>query len=279
MRIGLIINDKKEEAIACAKEIIDELIPVGASITVNEKFSETLSNVDFSVNDKAVISSTDVTITIGGDGTIIHAAKYAAKFEKPLIGVNLGRVGFVAGLERNEISELKSIVKGNYKIKKRMMLDCEFSGKTYVIVNEVTIQRDNYASIIDLEVDINNEKIISYRADGMIFSTPTGSTAYSFSADGPVIDPDMECVLLNPLCPHALSSRKIVFSGDSVIKVRILPRDNEKAFLILDGENFKKLSSDETITIKKSPYYLQLIVLKEKNFYNVLNEKLKEDVN
>ena len=228
-----------------------------------------------------VIRACDIAVTVGGDGTIIHNAKFAALYQKPLLGVNLGRIGFVANIEPDELDELKRLLSGDYHIQRRMLLEINKTrgedSVTYTAVNEAVIHRDSLSSMVDISVGISGERIITYRADGMLFATPTGSTAYSFSAGGPVIEPDMRCILLTPVCPHALSSRQVVFGENAVLTARVQQRYDHKCYMTVDGQNYVRISSEDTVTVKKSALELQLIILKEKNFYTLLNEKLKEN--
>ncbi len=286
MKIGLIVNTDKSQAIVCAGQIASLMLENDAELLLNISTKELLSikeneaYLNYFDSDEEVIKHSDATVTVGGDGTIIHNAKFAATYKKPLIGVNMGRIGFVAGLEYYEIKELKKLLSGEYKIQRRMLLDVELrrgdSVQKFLAVNEAAITRDVLKPIIDISVYLNDERIISYRADGMIFATPTGSTAYSFSCGGPVIEPDMECILLNPICPHALSSRQVVFRDDSVIKATVDNADVSKSYLVVDGQTNVQIQKGDVITITKADEYLELIILKEKNFYTLLNEKLKE---
>lgn len=285
MKIGLIINTDKSEALSCGKQIMSLLLDGGAQLCVHNSVSELLSaSEDVRITScssfEEIIASSDMAVTVGGDGTIIHNAKYAARYHKPLIGVNLGRIGFVAGIERDEIMELKKLISGDYKLQRRMLLSITHThdgvSDEYLTVNEGAISRDALSSIVDISVSLDGERIITYRADGMIFATPTGSTAYSFSAGGPVLEPDMSCILLTPVCPHALSSRQAVFSSDSVLTTTVDTSDGRVCYLTIDGQQSIKLNASDVITIRKSEDYLDLIVLKEKNFYTLLNEKLKE---
>lgn len=282
MTIGLIVNLDKSDAVKCAVKIAELFCEIGEKVCTNIKLKSSIPNaVLYFDDDESVVRYCDIAVTVGGDGTIIHTAKHAARLHKPLIGVNLGRIGFVAGLERDEISQLKKLVTGEYKTQNRMLLSVkvEHSDKKadeFIAVNEAAISRDTLSSIIDISVSLNHERIITCRADGMIFATPTGSTAYSFSAGGPVLEPDMRCILLTPVCPHALSSRQVVFSDDSVLTANVSSLSNSQCYLTVDGQTSVRLSSNDVVTITKSPLEVELIVLKEKNFYTLLNEKLKE---
>lgn len=282
MQIGLIIKKENKDIIECVKQIIELFTKNNVTVLVNSSYEHYFTKVEYIDTDKNIVNNSDVVVTVGGDGTIIYAGKYAAKANKPLIGVNMGRVGFVANLEKSDIELLKNIIDGNYETEKRMLIDCtinsqDFGKKTYVIVNELSLQRDLFSSMVELDIEVNKEKIISYRSDGMIFATATGSTAYSFSAGGPVLEPTMECILLNPICPHTLSTRPVVFSPNSILKAKLSKKNRANCFLSVDGKNVRQIQKEDEIEIKKSNLQLNLIVLKKKNFYTLLNEKLKED--
>lgn len=287
MKIGLIVNIVKKQAVICAEQISKLLLLNNAEILLNNSVKEIIELPDYSKgvyyidSDEEIVKQSDITVTVGGDGTIIHNAKYAAMYKKPLIGVNMGRIGFVAGLEYYEISELKKLISNEYKTQRRMLLDVVLERENgereqFLAINEAAVTRDILKPIIDISVSLNNERIITYRADGMIFATPTGSTAYSFSSGGPVVEPDMECILLTPICPHALSSRQVVFKYDCVLTASIDSCDEINGYLVIDGQTNVALKKGDKVTIRKSDLHLDLIILKEKNFYTLLNEKLKE---
>lgn len=278
MKIGLLVNQDKKRALEVADRITQILNDGGAEVISSAACP--IQNTTILDTAEDVIRACDIAVTVGGDGTIIHNAKFAALYNKPLLGVNLGRIGFVANIEPDELDELKKLFSGDYRLQPRMLLEITKTrgddSLTYTAVNEAVIHRDSLSSMVDISVDIGGERIIGYRADGMLFATPTGSTAYSFSVGGPVIEPDMRCILLTPVCPHALSSRQVVFGADAVLTARVHQRSHNKCYMTVDGQNYLTISSEDTITVKRSPLELQLIILKEKNFYTLLNEKLKE---
>ncbi|MBQ3286191.1 MAG: NAD(+)/NADH kinase [Ruminococcus sp.] len=278
MKISLIVNKDKARALEVADSVVKELAPLGVELLSCEDCPVENTTVKATAED--AIRSCDIAVTIGGDGTIIHNAKYAAAYDKPLLGINLGRVGFVANIEPDETRELKKLVTGEYRIQKRMLLEIvvEQNGvqRRFTAVNEAVLQRDTRSNMVDMSVALHGERIISYRADGMLFSTPTGSTAYSFSAGGPVIEPDMRCILLTPICPQALSSRQAVFGEDAVLSAKVYPTSGLSCYMTVDGQYHIPILSDDSVTVRKSPKELQLIIIKEKNFYTLLNEKLKE---
>jgi NAD+ kinase len=233
----------------------------------------------FDTIDELMISC-DIAITVGGDGTIIHAAKHSAKADKPLIGVNVGRLGFAADVEPEEISSLVRILDGDYHTENRILLDVEVIkngiSKHFLAVNDAIIARGQLSKIIDLHLSLNGEQIAKYRADGLLFATPTGSTAYSLSAGGPILAPQMDCILMTPVCPHSLFSRSVLFSGDSALSVEVNSPSECCCVLTIDGEKNVDILAEDRVIIRRSEVNLRLASLNKRNFYKRLNEKLKE---
>lgn len=286
MKLALVVNDKKIEAVKCAARIIkmfsDDGVEVGM-IRQNVKTMESIdpqlaASVECFENHSLLAGWCDFAVTVGGDGTIIHMAKHAALAGKPIVGVNVGRVGFAAELETYEISELKKIIVSDYNTEKRMLLDvCVKKGdreKTFIAVNDAVISREGLSRIIDMEVSLNGENFCCYRGDGVLFSTPTGSTAYSLSAGGPIVDPNMSCLIMTPLCPYSLFSRSVVLSDKAQLSIKVHSPDNSTGFLTIDGQESEEILDDDIITVKCSSVYLSMIHLKDKNFYRLLKEKL-----
>lgn len=268
MKIALIVNKDKEKAILIAEKISALLTESGAEILTDKPHDE-------------LFRDCDAAITVGGDGTIIHSAKHASKYSKPMIGVNVGRLGFAAEVEPDNIADLKRILTNDYEIQNRMLLDVTVrhnDGQTeeFLAVNDATLARGQLSRIIDISVSLDDSPISTYRADGILFSTPTGSTAYSLSAGGPVIYPEMSCILLTPICPHSLISRSVVFDGEATLKATVKVNDQTPAILSVDGERNISITPNDLVIIKKSDKVLKLITLYNRNFYQLLNEKLKE---
>lgn len=282
MKIALIINLSKAEAISCAKEIAILLLGKNAEVLMLSECKQFYKGIHISYFDTTedLFSACDIAITVGGDGTIIHAAKYAARAEKPLVGVNVGRLGFAADVEPDEINKLVGLIDGNYTTEKRILLDVEVvkNGESnhYLAVNDAIIARGQLSKIIDLQVSLDYEEIAKYRADGLLFSTPTGSTAYSLSAGGPIIAPQMKCILMTPVCPHSLFSRSVLFSDESRICVTVKIPSECCCVLTIDGEKNVTIAAEDKVIIRKSELDLSLISLCKCNFYKRLNEKLKE---
>ena len=282
MKTAVVVNLSKEKAISCAGEISLLMLSNNAEVYMLTECMPFFKGYKISFVDtiEELFKECDAAVTVGGDGTIIHAAKFAAKSNKPLVGVNVGRLGFAADIEPDEINELTRIIKGDYSIDKRIMLDVEVikkgSSAHYFAVNDAVIARGQLSKIIDLQLSLDGEEISKYRADGLLFSTPTGSTAYSLSAGGPILAPQMECILMTPVCPHSLFSRSVLFSGASKLTVSVKIPSECCCVLTIDGEKNVDILAEDKVIIRKSELALKLISLRKRNFYKRLNEKLKE---
>ncbi len=218
---------------------------------------------------------TDLVVAIGGDGTIMHAAKCAASRDLPVLGINSGKLGFLAGLEVNETDRLQALFTGEYEIEERLLLDVTVDGneETHLAMNEAVVSRGALSRLVDLKVVSGGQDVMRYRADGVMIATPTGSTAYSLSAGGPVVDPSVEALLLTPICPHSLYARSYVFSAGTELTVRPNAIDGN-TFLTVDGEREISLQPGQAVTVRRSAMTAKLIRLKKQSFYDILNHKL-----
>ena len=222
----------------------------------------------------------DIIITIGGDGTIIRYAKRAAEDNKPVLGINAGRMGYLANIEQNELSLLSKLKNAEYFIEKRMMLSISVveNGNVvneYTALNDAVITSGFISRIVDISVGVGND-YISYRADGLIVSTPTGSTAYSMSAGGPIIDPLTESFCITPICSHSLSAKPILLGADNEIKVKAFSKKRTDIYLTVDGRKVAAMKPYTEVYIKKSEQVAQLIRLNNRSFYKTLSYKFKD---
>ncbi|MEE1281313.1 MAG: NAD(+)/NADH kinase [Acutalibacteraceae bacterium] len=285
MIVAVIANVSKPSVVSFLPKVIEKLLSLNITPAMLESEKEEYYNSEsvlyYGTYDELAKNS-DVIITIGGDGTIIHMARYAAEYNKPLLGINFGRVGFVATMEPDELDKLSHLLTGDYFCDSRMLLKItvENNDTTNVLyaINDAVIARGSLSRMMDLSVSVNDKKTCDYRADGLIFSTPTGSTAYSLSAGGPVICPDIECILLTPICPHSLFSRSVIFRSSDKLTVNAVTGNNpaSEAYLTVDGQHFLPLDDNTKVTIEKYEKSFTLISMEEKNFYTVLNNKLNE---
>lgn len=282
LKIAIIPNSTKAGALDFTKKAVSVIESCGGTALMTEDLKSSFSQLEkieyFSTIER-MVESCDLVIAAGGDGTIINAAKYACSQERPILGVNFGRIGFVAQLEPNELGKLTDIIKGEYKTEKRMMLKAEIisadgESSVHYALNDVVISRGSYSRILDFTIGHNEREICSYRADGLIFSTPTGSTAYSLSAGGPVVEPTMNCIVFTPVCTHSLFSRPIIFSADSVLGVTAGCDESCEAIVTVDGQCSKKLCDGDMVKISRSDRDVELIITNEKTFYGVLGDKL-----
>lgn len=279
MKIAIIPNADKPTAISCAKDIAQLLINSGAEVILPANLTGEFSaeNIIFLSTYEEIFNLCDCAVTVGGDGTIIHCAGYAAVSGKSILGVNMGRLGYVAELEPSEIYMLPRLLTGDFTTRERMMLDVtvihkDGTSESYLAMNDAVISRGSLSCIIDMDVFTDGEKICNYRADGLLFSTPTGSTAYALSAGGPVIDPCLDLIELTPVCPHSLSARTVIFTDDTVLSVTCNSPD--VSYLTVDGQVSVKLDPCDVVRVAKSKHKLLVNVLKTKNFYKIAGEKL-----
>lgn len=286
MKICLKVNFQRQKAMKFAASVIKVLLDNGAVLSMDERARQFFSgydNIVFYRDEGSTFQNADCVVTIGGDGTIIRNALFAAKQDIPLVGINAGRVGYAAELEPTEIDLLKKIFTGDYSIEERMMFDVTIETaegeKSYSCINDVVISRGQLSRIIDMTLFLNGERTMNYRADGLIFATPTGSTAYSLSAGGPVVQPTMQCIVMTPICPYALMDKTIIFAPEaqlSVVANRITD-DDLRSFVTIDGQTVIPLSMNDRVKITRSPLKFKLISLKERNFCRLVGQKLKED--
>ena len=280
MIAAVVPNLDKLETERCTRTLIAKMDALGAPVLMQKEMRAVFEDprVRFVDSEEELYRQGDVLIAVGGDGTIIQVAKGAAQYGKAVLGINVGRLGFVATLDRHELDQLEKLVQGAYTVEKRMMLDVSIGGEErhYSVLNDAVLSRGTYSHILDLEVLLNNESICNYRADGLIVSTPTGSTAYFLSAGGPVVDPSLDCIGLVPICPHSLFTRPVVFGGEATLCARAHCGSEEEILLSLDGETILPIHSAVPVTIRRSPLTAGLIRLNHKNFYQVVNDKLAE---
>ena len=215
----------------------------------------------------------DFVISIGGDGTILRSANEIGELSIPIIGLNKGRLGFLANSPIEIIdSIIDKITNSNYRISERTIIQVEFEGKTKNALNEISISRKNTTSLITIDTKLNDQYLNTYWADGLIISTPTGSTGYSLSCGGPIIMPDSKNLVLTPIAPHNLNARPLVISDNKQIEISINGRENEY-FVSADSQIFS-VNIDSKINISKAPYFLKMVEFEDDSYINTLREKL-----
>lgn len=228
------------------------------------------------------LSEMQAALVLGGDGSIIEASHKLLGEEIPIIGINFGHVGFLAEIEMSEMHLLDALIEGDYAIDERMMLDAavtDCGGRvrgSFTVLNDVVLTNGPVARLIKFDVYCDDVKVETCRADGMIASTPTGSTAYSLSAGGPVLYPSLEGICLTPICPHTLNSRPIIFHGASVLRLTNFHTNNASVYLNADGRDDIRIAEGDTVDIRRSSYRTRLIRIKKGGFLGALHRKLSE---
>ena len=282
MKIGIVPNFTREKALSVTVNTVKRLRELGIDCLFDSISAKTLESSfeSLTVTDD-IYGSCDCIIAIGGDGSFIHTAKNAAVYKKPVLCINAGNLAFLAGLEGNELTLLQKLILGEYETDKRMMLEVRVKeNNTEKLIgyclNDAVAARGADIKLLDLEIFCDGRVINSYRADGVILSTPTGSTAYSWSAGGPVIDPNLQCIMLTPICTHSPLNRSLVFNEKSVITVKTAEGCDSEWQISADGGKAYPLSPDCELIISKSQLYAEFIRIKNDEFYEILNNKLTQ---
>lgn len=278
--VGLVINYEKEKAQEITNWIVDWLSFKKIKVYVEGDKDKGIRRKDFSCTNEKFFNSVDLIISLGGDGTLLRAAKIAATDGIPIFGVNLGGLGFLTqiGIDDLEIF-LEKIYQGKCFLDERMMLDCivkrkEKEIKEFTALNDIVIGKGAFARLISLATYINDDYVITYSADGLVISTSTGSTAYSLSAGGPIVNPNINSMILTPICPHTLSARPLIIGENDQVRIT-LELSEEEVMVTIDGQEGFTLEPKDEVIVKKSIYKTRLIAFKEKSFYAILREKLR----
>lgn len=271
--IGLLPNRSKPSSIKKALELSEILNRKGITIKAPEWLECQKSSCD-------VFGDTDVIIAFGGDGTVLSAARKGALKNIPILSINTGKIGYLTSLEENEDFDIDSFLAGKFHVEHRMMIECQIErkGKTVfkdTALNDFVVSKGSLSRMLDFKLFCDTNGYMKYRADAIIVSTPTGSTAYSMSAGGAVIDPSLECFQVTPICPYTLTgARHMIFSPNSTITINVAETNNSEAWLTGDGNTSYHLESGDNIIINRSPKEALLIKLNTKTFCDVLVSKL-----
>lgn len=276
--IGRIIRESDNEVIQKLFKWMDR---EGIKFLVENSLIEKLGNNEFSdkgVESNELVKRSDMILALGGDGGILSTAKVVGKEMVPILGVNTGRLGFLAEIDIQElIDNIKLLSEKKFYIEKRMILagtiPSNDSGKKIYGLNDIVVNKGSYSRTIVLEVFIGDKYFNTYTADGLIIATPTGSTAYSLSAGGPILSPNVEGIIINPICPHSLTERPVIIPSESMISIKLKTEiDHVKIFA--DGQIGFNLKSEQKLEVKKGEYLVNLVHCSKKSFYDILRTKL-----
>lgn len=264
----------KEVAVACCCL----LTQAGASCFLSDSHRAAFQDSGFQfVPDDTPLDPFDFMVAIGGDGTIMGMGKKAVLYDKPILGINAGRLGFMAGLETEDLAPICRLLSGDFIEQPRLLLEITVENKEkkeqFIAINELLITKSSLSGVIDLEISCREKPVSTYRADGILFSTPTGSTAYALSNGGPIADPLLEYISMSPICPHSFDSKTFLFSPQDTLVATLGAQNRNRAFAVVDGQPFKEIHLGDRVLIRASEKKLRLITLNHRPFFQVVAEK------
>ena len=275
-KLGVLLNPHKPDGLPLLSRLADACANAGILLYTVEPIP------DFgSLPCAPSMAEMDALLIFGGDGTILHAVNRMGDDLRPVLGVNIGTLGFLAELSKDDLEDaIARLSKGSYRLERRMLLTAAVEGenRSYTALNDVVVTRGSYARVLDVDVSIDGEQAIQFAGDGIIAATPTGSTAYSLSAGGPIVAPGLSCLLLAPICPHTLSSRPMVVSADASVAIVFSPRNRDGGMtLSIDGAQGRVLRRKTTLTIAQSEKRLPFVRFHQRDvFFERLRKKLSE---
>ena len=277
MRIGLMMHSKREDALGYAHAAIAYLTSRGCEVMLEDEAAAELMQIHdlplFAGNEECL----DVLLSLGGDGTLLRGAQYALRCGALLLGINLGRVGFLAEVEPEAMEEaLDRLIRGDYTTETRPAIKVTANGETFYAINDVAVSRGGYARLITVEAVVDGESTGRYLADGLVVASPTGSTGYSLSAGGPVISPQVQCMVITPICAHSLQHRPAIVHMGAKIQLNLMPEDEQTAALLVDGQARTVLSSGMSVEITEAGESIRLIRIRPGRFFQLVKEKLTE---
>jgi NAD+ kinase len=270
-RVIVVVNSHKEEACRLLQEVRSHLQRMGAAVTVLEVEEGKKAHVE---------EGADLAITLGGDGTLLYGARLLAHAGIPMLAVNLGDFGFITEVSRLEwVDALEKYADGRLGLSRRIMFDAQVvrAGRRldrFTGLNDAVIRAGDFARIIVLRIHLSGTYVARYRADGVIVATPTGSTAYSMSAGGPILHPEMEAFILNPICPFTLSNRPIVIPATELLEIEVEGRQRTGIVLVVDGQEAFRLEPGDRVFFRRADRYCSIILSDKRSFYEVLRAKL-----
>ncbi len=280
VNIGIIANRDKDEGLKITSLLVKSIKANGAQPVIADDLAADIGEELQNLHEDEVIIKSDIMLCLGGDGTFLKCARKVFSKKIPILGINLGNLGFLTEVDKNEIDPaVKRLVSGEFDIEERMMLETTIIRDDKeimndIVLNDVVISRGWMSRILHLKTYLNNQFVDLYPGDGLIISTPTGSTAYSLSAGGPIVEPDVSLIIVTPICPHLLYSRSFITTGERVLKVLVAENNCHGAMVTVDGQNGYELMGGDNIITKKSSHFLKMIRLSDRNFFDVLRSKI-----
>ena len=272
-------NTDKDPGYELSNKIVDYLVAHDAkAMIITEQVRESFQQKDANVLPKELLSDVDAAIVLGGDGTMLRAARDLGGSPTPLVGINLGTLGFLTEIEVSNVYQaLDRLLIDDYFVEKRMMIEGAVNGDTYHALNDIVISRAGFSRIIGLNIYVNDELLETYEAEGVIVATPTGSTGYNLSAGGPIISPKSKAIVVTPISPHSLMAKSVVFDSTDEVRIEIVKKrktQDTEAIVSFDGSDNAGLSAGDSVTAKMSSREITLIKMYDVNFYKILRDKI-----
>jgi NAD+ kinase len=280
-KIGIIPNIDKDLDLFFTKKVIKTIVELGGRALITNDVSKLIGETCAeSYDSEGLIKNAELVICLGGDGSFLKVARKVYEQKLPVLGINLGSLGFLAEVDKSEIeAAMARIISGDYEVEERMMLDVSVKKDNKIIysdvaLNDIVISRGALSRIIHLKTYINDEFVDTFPGDGLIISSPTGSTAYSLSSGGPIVEPNIDLLIITPICPHILYSRSFITEGSSTVKILLSDASSSDAMVTADGQIGFPIREDYVIEINKSDNTVKMIQMKRKNFFNILRNKI-----
>ena len=274
MKISIIANPKKKRVYSILKKLIPWLKKKSVEVLISNEVARELKGVKKGYSRQAVARKGDVLIALGGDGTLLEAVRLLGGRDIPILGVNAGALGFLTEVTLKELYPLLGdVLNGKFETEERVMLEVTLKTKKFFALNDVVITRGAFSRILRLKLYIEGELANVYLSDGLILATPTGSTAHSLSAGGPIVHPELRVIVLSPICPHTMTNRPLIIPGDKDIVIE-LDREKVEVSLTIDGQTWINLTPGQKVKVKMARDVVRLITNPEKSYFEVLRQKL-----
>lgn len=277
-RLGLITNLSRDAHGKNTRWVVEQANRLGMEIMVIPEVYKLIDKGTV-VETKDLFMCSDIILSLGGDGTLLQSARQAALSGKPIMGINMGNLGFLTDVElSNAEAALLALKENRFSIEKRMMLNSTVVREkeehaSFIAFNDIGIMKALVSRIIHLKASVNQHEVNNYSGDGLLVAGPTGSTAYSLSAGGPIVNPSLECLLLTPVCPHSLNARTIITNSNDIIEIEVMSKDRNIT-LTADGQAAMTLFAGDRVLVRKADMYVKLLRTQEQNFFKLLHEKI-----
>ncbi len=278
--IGILTNLEKDLELKHTKQLAECILAKGGKVRLLSGIAAKIGIGEPCENDDSVVDCSDLVISLGGDGTFLKSARSVYMKEIPILGINLGNLGFLTEIDKDDIPHaVEHIFRGDYTVEERMMLDVAIhsAGRDVihdVALNDAVISRGAISRILHVKTYINGIFVDSFPSDGLIVSSPTGSTAYCLSAGGPIVEPDTDLIIITPICPHILYSRSFITKADSTVSAVVDEDYQHNAMVTIDGQEGYEIRGGDSVSVKRSRFSIKLVRINTRNFFNILRTKI-----